>query len=332
VQSQTSAPLPILSAAMGGRESRECGKQKSCLTGEQAAVPHAALGHWPKHVGRCRAKALQSSAVVVFSRREHSLKHPLDARGSFGKRTKQEKANFVKSMIHKWATSLLALVLFAGLSTVSLRAGNLLLDAGFEQQTPATQGGWYPFYGAWFSSDYARSGNWSMFVPTDPGVGGSFEQYPAAPGSQWRLTGYGMTPTTLEGSPAFGVIQISFFDINGNDLGTVETTGTYPPAKLSNSVDWSTPVNAWQFLDTETATAPEGTSYIQAFTIYVDFSGFYQGVYFDDLNLEILGVNHGQYVSSIAQNAGALKRAGLVTEVQAVAMVEAAAKSAGGKE
>jgi hypothetical protein len=46
-------------------------------------------------------------------------------------------------------------------------------------------------------------------------------------------------------------------------------------------------VGEWIFLDTGIATAPEGTSAVQAFTIYVDFSGSNtaQGVYFDDLTL-----------------------------------------------
>ena len=45
--------------------------------------------------------------------------------------------------------------------------------------------------------------------------------------------------------------------------------------------------NEWIFLDTGTATAPAGTATVQAFTLYVDYSGTnaVQGVYFDDLTL-----------------------------------------------
>jgi hypothetical protein len=113
-------------------------------------------------------------------------------------------------------------------------------------------------------------------------------------------------------------------------LGTVETAGSGTPAKTSNPVDGTATPGEWLFLDTGIATAPAGTAYIQAFTIYVDFSGYVQGVYFDDLTLRVLVANHGQYVSSIAQNAAALLKAGLITPAQADAMVSTAAKSNGG--
>lgn len=237
------------------------------------------------------------------------------------------------------ATSLVAAVLLAGLGSASLEAGNLLVDPGFELQTPVEQGGWLIFNNEWFQDGVEHSGNWCMAASGYNSVAGCFEQFPAAPGSQWRLTGYGMAPFGIYGSddngpnPAYGLIQFSFFDIQGNDLGTVETQKAKYPAKLSNPIDSSTAANAWVSLDTGVATAPKGTVYILAFTIYVEYSGLYweQGVYFDDLDLEIVNANHGQYVSSIALNAGQLKRAGKITGAQAAAMVETAAKSAGGK-
>jgi len=144
------------------------------------------------------------------------------------------------------------------------------------------------------------------------------------------MKGYGMTPVPLFGSPAFGVIQVTFFDIFGNDLGTVETAGNPFPALTSGPVDETSTPGEWIFLDTGTATAPAGTAYIQAFTLYVDFSGYFQGVYFDDVSLEVLEVNHGQYVSSIAHNAATLQRDGLITSDQAATMIRTAALSSGG--
>lgn len=211
-------------------------------------------------------------------------------------------------------------------------AGNVLVDPGFELQTPAASGGWISFGGV-SSTAYPRTGQWSQFVSAFNNVTGSFEQFPAAPGSQWRLAGYGLAvPSPLLGIDSFGLVQVTFIDIFGNDLGTVETAGNTFPAKTSNPVDGTAP--GWNYLDTETATAPEGAAYILAFTLYIDFSGIPngQGVYFDDLNLQVLGVNHGGYVSSIAHNAGVLKRAGLLTGAQQAAMIEAAAKSNGGKQ
>jgi hypothetical protein len=118
-------------------------------------------------------------------------------------------------------------------------------------------------------------------------VAGSFQEFPAEAGSRWRLTGYGMTVAKLLGTPAFGVVQISFFDADGNDLGTVETVDNMARAKTSNEINNQSPVGEWVFLDTGIATAPEGAAAVQAFTIYVDFSGSNtaQGVYFDDLAL-----------------------------------------------
>ncbi len=178
-------------------------------------------------------------------------------------------------------------------------ADNPLRDASFELKLAPDQGGWTLFDNSLFSTDEARSGRQSMFnwgfsrtVAYPPffigTASGSYQEFPAGPGSQWRLTGFGVTPTALEGTPAFGIVQVSFFDALGNDLGTVETADSNTPrAKTSNEVNNLTPVGEWIFLDTGIATAPAGTVTVQAFTLYVDFSGSNtsQGVYFDDLSL-----------------------------------------------
>ncbi len=175
---------------------------------------------------------------------------------------------------------------------------NLLNDPSFEQQLPGKDGGWMLFEDSLFSSDQARSGDSSMFnggfsrtVAYPPHfigvVSGSYQDFPARPGSRWRLTGYGLAATKLKGTPALGIVQISFFDAAGKDLGTVETAGNTTKAKLSNEVNNQSPVGEWLFLDTGVATAPAGTAAVHAFTIYVDYSGANraQGVYFDDLRL-----------------------------------------------
>ena len=163
-------------------------------------------------------------------------------------------------------------------------ATNPLKDASFELQLAPDEGGWVLFKDSMFSSDEARSGSQSMFnwafsrtVPFPPflvgAVSGSYQEFPADPGSQWRLTGFGMTPTALQGTPAFGIVQVSFFDANGEDLGTAETAGNNTTrAKTSNELNSQTPAGEWVFMDTGIATAPEGTATVQAFTLYVDFS------------------------------------------------------------
>ena len=175
---------------------------------------------------------------------------------------------------------------------------SVLNDASFELKLSPKEGGWDLFETSLFSDDQARSGSQSMFnaglsktVAYHPYfigiVSGSFQEHPAKPGSRWRLTGYGLTPAPLRGTPASGIVQLSFFDSDGKDLGTIETAESTTKAKTSNEVNNKTPAGEWVFLDTGIATAPEGTVAVQAFTLYIDFSGSNttQGVYFDDLSL-----------------------------------------------
>ena len=175
---------------------------------------------------------------------------------------------------------------------------NAITDPGFEIQGSGDAGGWRLFQISMYSKNHARGGEWAMYnggysrrMATPPYTigndSGAFQEFTAEGGSRWRLTGYALTPTKLTGSPAFGLIQLSFFDDKGKDLGSVETEGSISKAKLSDEVNSTSPVNEWIMLDTGTATAPEGTALIRAFTIFVDHSGSNasQGVYFDDLVL-----------------------------------------------
>ena len=203
---------------------------------------------------------------------------------------------------------LYAAVLFAALlcarEAALADAHNLLEDASFE--LPADQSSWVLFQESLLSQDQARSGRQSMFnggfsrtVSYHPyfvgNVSGSYQEFAAQPGSRWRLTGYGLTANALQGTPAFGIVQLSFFDADGKDLGTVETADSTTRAKTSNEVNNQTAAGEWVFLDTGIATAPVGTTAVQAFTIYVDYSGsnISQGVYFDDLTLCSLGDDEG---------------------------------------
>jgi hypothetical protein len=178
----------------------------------------------------------------------------------------------------------------------------LLQDPSFELRLSADEGGWDLFEISQFSKNHARTGSYSIFhagfsrkVPHHPyfigHASGAFQEFPAEPGSRWRLTGYGLTPRELEGHPAFGILQLSFFDVDGEDIGTVETSGLTTKAKTSNEVNGRSAVGEWIRLDTGIATAPEGAATVQAFTLYVDYSGknITQGVYFDDLTLCALG-------------------------------------------
>src|SRR5271168_3917766 len=83
------------------------------------------------------------------------------------------------------------------LSATTLHAQNLLVDPGFELQTPPASGGWNLFNGASFSTAFALSGTHSM---SDNGGGnfsvpGSFETFATSAGSQYDLTGFGYAAT-----------------------------------------------------------------------------------------------------------------------------------------
>ena len=175
---------------------------------------------------------------------------------------------------------------------------NVIKDPGFEMQVAAEDGGWRPFQITMFSKNHARSGDWSMFsggysrkITTPPyrigNDSGAFQEFEVTAGSMWRMTGYALTPKKLRGSPTFGLIQITFFDAEGNDLGAIETRGAPAKAKLSDEVNAMSAYGQWIPLDTGTATAPEGAVLIRAFTLFVDYSGGNesQGVYFDDIVL-----------------------------------------------
>ncbi len=192
----------------------------------------------------------------------------------------------------------LAAILVGAPSVALAENGAQLKDSGFELQAAPDDGGWTLFEISLFSKNYARSGRQSMFnggfsrtVPFQAAfignASGAYQEFPATAGSRWRLTGYALTPATLEKTTAFGVLQVSFFDAKGEDLGTVETAGDTTRAKTSAEVNRNSSVGEWIYLDTGVATAPEGTASIQAFTLFVDFSGSdrTQGVYFDDLIL-----------------------------------------------
>ena len=142
-------------------------------------------------------------------------------------------------MLKRIAASYVLIVaaLLVGPAQIALaQDGNLLNDASFEDELAPDQGGWTLFDESIISDKQARSGDQSVFnggisrtVSYQPFfvgiVSGSFQELSAAPGSRWRLTGYGLAENALKGTPAFGIVQVSFFDAEDNDIGTVETAG-----------------------------------------------------------------------------------------------------------
>lgn len=186
----------------------------------------------------------------------------------------------------------LACVAAFTLSMATTSRANLLADPGAEQgltapnPNPTSQVGWSFFNGAGFSTAFALSGTQSLALVTQNGVPGAFQQFAASGGQAWTMSGFGMTPTLLNGAPGFGLLQITFFDGpngTGNNIGTVETS----PGNAFGSaqVNGASAPGVWNPLSV-TAHAPATAQSMQAFCLVVDFgSAGPEGVYFDDLTL-----------------------------------------------
>jgi hypothetical protein len=167
-----------------------------------------------------------------------------------------------------------------------------LTDPGAEAQitapnpNPTLLPGWSLFNGATFNNSVAHSGSWSIELSGGGwAVPGAYQSFPAAPGQQFTMSGYGLTPTPLAplagGFPWTG-LQISYFNAGGADIGTVETGGVGAYAPASAKITDADPANVWKYL-TVTATAPAGAASVQVFAITLDSvptTGF-----FDDLTL-----------------------------------------------
>ncbi|HEX3798761.1 MAG TPA: PEP-CTERM sorting domain-containing protein [Verrucomicrobiae bacterium] len=189
-------------------------------------------------------------------------------------------------------------VAVASLGVTALQAQNLLTDPGFENQTPAANGGWNLFNGAAFSSAQAHTGTMSML---DTGAGGfsvpgSDEVLPTGPGVEYQLTGFGLISSAIpaNGDTDNGILQITFWsgpNATGNNLGSIDisnggiATGANN-AQLSNPVNSSSPVGQWIPLDTGIAQAPVGAVSLEAFTLVLDQDP--TAVYFDDLTLTLV--------------------------------------------
>jgi hypothetical protein len=189
-------------------------------------------------------------------------------------------------------STLACIAIFTLAMSTTSNAANILVDPGAEQgistaNPPTGYGqGWAFFNGAGFSTAFSLSGTQSLALVTQNNVPGAFQQFAANPGEAWTMTGFGMTPTALNGAPGFGILQITFFsgpNGTGSNLGTVETApGT---AKASAQINNTTTPGVWTPLSV-TGHAPATTQSMQAFALVVDFgSSGPEGVYFDDMTL-----------------------------------------------
>jgi hypothetical protein len=155
------------------------------------------------------------------------------------------------------------------LTTSTTQAANLLVDPGFESGAPGQPnpipipggagGGWAVFNGASYSTAHPETGTWGIQEIQGIGQAWNFEapyQVLAGVSAGQAFTLIADYMTTTGNSQAPGgytpiVIQLTFLNASGADIGTVETGGAGAKAINYNMGT----LNSW-FTGTVTATAP----------------------------------------------------------------------------
>lgn len=165
--------------------------------------------------------------------------------------------------------------------SVSMTHANLLTDPGFESGIPGQPnpiplpsgagGGWAVFNGAAYANAAAETGSWGLSAMEGIGSAWNFEAAyqvigGVSAGQQYTLTADFMTPTGISEAPGGyvpAVIQLTYFDVSGTDIGTVETggSGAYAAQYM--------PTGAWQS-GTVTATAPAGAVYVAPYVAFME--------------------------------------------------------------
>ena len=147
---------------------------------------------------------------------------------------------------------------------------NLLTNPGFESGLD----GWITF-----GNVFAETANPPQFVPFEGdglasmfgnfsgsfNVSGMFQEFAAAPGSEWTMDGYSRH---FSGDPMIGpgapdanwvVMKLAFKDIADVEIGAVEAT----------ILDGTSPMDVWIDNDPIVGIAPAGTVQVEAFFLYL---------------------------------------------------------------
>ena len=166
--------------------------------------------------------------------------------------------------------------------SVSSTQANLLVDPGFESGAPGqvnpiplpggAGGGWAVFNGAAFSTAAAETGTYGIIESQGIGQAWNF-QAPyqvvggVSAGQLFSLSADFMTPTGITQASPFDpvIIQMTFFDAAGTDIGTVETGGVG-----ANAVAYTpAAANIW-YTATVSATAPAGAAYVAPYLAFME--------------------------------------------------------------
>lgn len=206
------------------------------------------------------------------------------------------------------------------LSISTTQAQNILVDPGFEsgafgQPNPiplpgGVGGGWAGFNGAAYANAAAETGSWGILEPQGAGQAWNFEAAyqvigGVSAGQQYTLTADFMTPTGITeaagGAYIPAVIQLTYFNAAGADLGTVETGGVgakaiqYMPAAA----------NVW-YSGTVTATAPAGAVYVAPYLAFMENGSqtSANSLYWDNASLTLVSVPEPSSLALLAMGLG----------------------------
>jgi hypothetical protein len=176
--------------------------------------------------------------------------------------------------------SAVAVAIALGNSTAQ---ANLLTDPGFESGAPGqvnpipipggVGGGWAVFNGATYSMAHPESGLWGIQETQGIGQAWNFEApYQViggvSPGQKFTLSGDFMTTTGNSQTPGGYVpivIQLTFLNAAGADIGTVETGGVGAEAVQYNMGALNQWLNA-----TVSATAPANAVYVAPYLAFME--------------------------------------------------------------
>jgi len=195
-------------------------------------------------------------------------------------------------MVQKQGKKLLALTC-AGIASLVMSQSshaNLLVDGNFDTYVASSAGDWVPFNGLAIgattnalSAPNAASGSDSTF-----GTPGAFENFAAAPGQTFDLTGESKITslTTGAGGSYIASVQFTFWsgpNGTGTNLGTVQTA---PGSALLAPSPTVGQVGTYTLVNTGPGTAPAGTASGQAFVLIQAGNGDNITAFLDNLDLE----------------------------------------------
>ena len=136
----------------------------------------------------------------------------------------------------------------------------------------------------------AQDGDFAAQLGIFNGVAELRQTFPAAPGDEFCMEGYMLSETALPFGTVFGLYKIVFQDADGNDLqidGSLVTEGVAadpanPGVDSRPLLDFSTQPGTW-IISRAQGVAPPETTQVVFLALDVDFSGFENFMWFDNL-------------------------------------------------